>query len=157
MTERFTGIPKDQKFAPGGASGRERTRQNPRDTANPFANRREQTGSARENIHNLYTQKQEWLHSMRGGETRPIEEIRDILRRQEIRQELADMSAFSARLDEKLFGKKQEASAGRPEEGEEHLTIGQLVLAIIAGMLSSPADIAEQTAKDAQEQAKMAA
>lgn len=94
---------------------------------------------------------------MRGGETRPIEEIRDILRRQEIRQELADMSAFSARLDEKLFGKRQEARAGRPEEGEEQLTIGQLVLAIIAGMLSSPADIAEQTAKDAQEQVKMAA
>jgi hypothetical protein len=156
MTERYTGIPKDQKFAPGGASGRERAWQNPREARNPFANRREQTGSARENIHNLHTQRQEWLHSMRGGKTRPIEEIRDILRRQEIRRELQNMAAFSARLDQKLFGKKTEALPGA-EEGEERLTIGQLVLAIIAGILSAPADIAEQTAKDAQEQAKKAA
>ena len=93
---------------------------------------------------------------MRGGKTRTLEEIRDILRRQEIRRELEDMAAFSARLDQKLFGKKTEALP-RAQEGEERLTIGQLVLAIIAGILSAPADIAEQTARDAQEQAKMAA
>jgi hypothetical protein len=156
MTERFTGIPKDQKFAPGGASGRERAWQNPRESRNPFANQREQTGSSRENIHNLNMDRQEWLKSMRGGKTRPIEEIRDILRRQEIRQELKDMAAFSARLDQKLFGKKMEALPGA-EEGEERLTIGQLVLAIITGILSVPADLAEQTARDAQEQAKKAA
>lgn len=93
---------------------------------------------------------------MRGGKPQPLEEIRDILRRHERRREIEDMAAFSARINEKFFGKRQEAQP-EAEAGEEKLTIGQLVLAIIAGILSVPADLAEQTARDALEQAKKAA
>jgi hypothetical protein len=153
MTERFTGKPENQRFTRGGAGRQENTRPNPGESATPFGNRREQTGSTWENIRNIKDYKQpSWFRSSGKG---TLTEIRDILRRQERRQEIEEMSAFSARIDEKLFGKRQEAPAGA-DEGEERLTIGQLVLAMLAAILSAPADIAEQTAKDAQEQAKAA-
>jgi hypothetical protein len=152
MTERYTGRPENQRFARGGASGNERAWQKTRESANPFANQTEQTASARENIRNLNNDRQQWFRSSRKG---TLTEIRDILRRQEISREFEDMVAFRQRLNEKLDRKRDEALAGTPE-GEEKLTIGKLVLLIIAGLLSAPADIAEQTAKDAQEQAKAA-
>jgi hypothetical protein len=146
----------EQQRSRGGASGRENRWQNPREARNPFANQREQTVSDRENIHNLNTARQEWLDSMRGGKTRTLEEIRDLLRRQEIRQKLADMEAFSIRLNENLTRGREEALAATPD-GEEQLTAGQLVLKLLFGLLALPAEAARQTAEDTVEQAKKAA
>jgi hypothetical protein len=142
MKERFTDIPKNQNF--GRAEGGQ----------TPFSADREQQEKTRENIRNMRDYKHpSWFRSSRKG---TLTEIRDILRRQEISREFEEMVAFRARLNEKIDRKKEEALAGTPE-GEEKLTIGKLVLAILAAILSAPADIAEQTAKDAQEQAKKAA
>ena len=93
---------------------------------------------------------------MRGGKTRTLEEIRDLLRRQEIRQKLADMEAFSIRLNENLNRGREEALAATPD-GEEQLTAGQLVLKLLFGLLALPAEAARQTAEDTVEQAKKAA
>jgi hypothetical protein len=162
MTERYTGIPINQKFtrleggqakATGGAFGRENRWQNARESQNPFSANREQTGSARENIHNLSMDRQQWLQSSRKG---TLTEIRDHLRRQEIRQKLADMEAFSDRLNEKFNRKREEALAGT-QEGEEKLTVGKLVLKLLSGLLAMPAEAAKQSLEESKRQAEQAA
>jgi hypothetical protein len=137
MKEQYTGIPKYQDFAraKGGQT--------------PFSANREPS-STWEDIRNY---KPPWSQTTRKS---TLTEIRDLLRRQERRQEIAEQVAFSKNLNEKLFGKRQEAPAV-VEEGEEKLTLGKLVLMILAAILSAPANIAEQTAKDAREQAEKAA
>ena len=164
MTERYRDIPENQMFARGnpdagqaktrgGASGRENRWRNPREARNPFSNNEEYPGSARENIRNLYTDRQQWLRSS-GKST--LTEIRDLLRRQEISREIDEMAAVRAGVEERLNQKRAEVLAGA-EDGEEKLTVGKLMVVILAALLSAPEDIAEQTAKDAEEQAKMAA
>jgi hypothetical protein len=141
MKERFTGIPKNQNFAraEGGQTS--------------FSAGREQQETTRENIRNIRDYKQpSWFQTSRKG---TLTEIRDLLRRQEISREFEEMVAFRKNLNEKLDRKREEALAGTPED-EEKLTIGKLVLAIVAAILSAPADIAEQTVKDTQEQVKAA-
>jgi hypothetical protein len=137
VKERYSDIPKYQNFAR--AEGEQ----------TPFSADREQPSSTWEDIRNY---RQPWSRSSRKG---TLTEIRDILRRQEISREFEEMVAFRKNLNEKLDRKRDEALAGTPEE-DEKLTIGKLVLMILAAVLSAPADIAEQTAKDAQEQAKAA-
>ena len=165
MTERYTGIPENQKIARvvpeggqakaiGGASGRENTWQNPEASQTASADqRREQTGSARENIHNAYTDMQRRFGSSRKG---TLAEIRDLLRQQEIRRELDEMAAFRTGLDEKLNRKREETLSGS-QEGGEKITVGKLLLSLLAGLLSAPAELAEQTAKDSKRQAEQAA
>jgi hypothetical protein len=63
--------------------------------------------------------RQQWLQSSCKG---TLTEIRDHLRRQEIRQKLADMEAFSDRLNETFNRQREEALAGT-QEGEEKLTV----------------------------------
>jgi hypothetical protein len=141
MKERFTGIPKNQNFAraEGGQTS--------------FSAGREQQETTRENIRNIRDYKQpSWFQTSRKG---TLTEIRDLLRRQEISREFEEMVAFRKNLNEKLDRKREEALAGTSED-EEKLTIGKLVLAIVAAILSAPADIAEQTVKDTQEQVKAA-
>jgi hypothetical protein len=141
MKERFTGIPKNQNFAraEGGQTS--------------FSAGREQQETTRENIRNIRDYKHpSWFQTSRNG---TLTEIRDLLRRQEISREFEEMVAFRKNLNEKLDRKREEALAGTPED-EEKLTIGKLVLAIVAAILSAPADIAEQTVKDTQEQVKAA-
>ena len=143
MAERYTGIPENQKIArvvP--ESGQTKA----------TGQASEQTGSVRENIHNAYMDRQRWFRSSRQG---TLAEIRDSLRRQEISRELEEMASFRANLDEKLNRKREETLAAAPEG--ENRTVGQLVLSLLTGLLSAPAELAEQTAKETKQQAEQAA
>jgi hypothetical protein len=104
MTERYTGIPENQKIARVVPEGGQ---------AKATGQASEQNGSARENIHNLYMDRQQWLRSSRQG---TLAEIRDSLRRQEISRELEEMATFRANLDEKINRKREETLAASPEE-----------------------------------------
>jgi hypothetical protein len=97
--------------------------------------------------------RQQWLQSSRKG---TLTEIRDHLRRQEIRQKLADMEAFSDRLNEKFNRKREEALTGT-QEGEEKLTVGKWVLKLLSGLLAMPAEAAKQSLEESKRQAEQAA
>jgi len=66
------------------------------------------------------------------------------------------MAAFRAGLDEKLNRKREETLSGA-QEGGEKITVGKLILSLLAGLLSAPAELAEQAAKEAKREAEQAA
>jgi hypothetical protein len=66
------------------------------------------------------------------------------------------VAAFRANLDEKLNRKREETLSGS-QEGGDKITVGKLLLSLLAGLLSAPAELAEQTAKDLKRQAEQAA
>ena len=65
------------------------------------------------------------------------------------------MASFRANLDEKINRKREETLAATPEG--ENRTVGQLVLSLLAGLLSAPAELAEQAANDSKREAEQAA
>jgi hypothetical protein len=154
MSERFTGIPEHLKASRETASRAERKQAAQESQTVSAAKTPEQTGSpTREDIHNASLDMQRRFRSSRRG---TLTEIRDLLRRQEISRELEEMAAFSASFNEN-FNKKREETLTSTQEGGEKITVGKLILSILAGLLSMPAEVAEQAANEAKRQAEQAA
>lgn len=155
MTERYTGIPENLKIvreAAAGAYGRHKTEG--ADTASfSSGQRREQTGSPRENIHNASLDMHRRLRSSRGG---TLAEIRDLLREQAILREIESIASVRKKVGDDLE-KHREKKQRESEERGDKITIGTLLLSLLAGVLSAPVTAAEQSFEDTKHQAEQAA
>jgi hypothetical protein len=85
-----------------------------------------------------------------------LAEIRDQLWQQAIIRELEDMASVRLSINEKLNRKREETLSGS-QEGGEKITVGKLLLSLVAGLLSAPAELAEPAAKDSKREAEQAA
>ena len=155
MTERYTGVPENQKIAreaAGGAYGRYKT-EGAGTASFSSGHRREQAGSPRENIHNASLDMHRRLRSSHGG---TLAEIRDLLREQAIMREIDSIASVRQKVDDDLE-KHREKIQRESEEGGDKITIGTLLWSLLAGVLSVPVTAAEQAFEDTKREAEQAA
>ncbi len=131
MTERYTGIPENQKIARAVPERRQFNRQQPEASYTASSGKTQ-------------------------GHTEPL--TLEVIRRGRIQQwrakhpqtweDIESMATFRERLNEKIDRMREKAMRGT-QEGGEKVTVGQLLLLLILATLSAPMDAAKQQAEQA--------